>query len=135
MSAVKGRGNKTTELTLCDALAKAGISGFNLQEKLIGNPDLYFPLYKLAIFLDGCFWHGCPTCGHIPKTNNEYWKTKIRRNKERDVEKSQQLKGQGYIVLRFWEHELLENVDECVNIIKNVIEDSLYNLVNQYEVE
>lgn len=125
MQAVKGKGNKTTELKFCFALEQSGVSDWKLHEKLIGNPDVYFPSYKIAVFLDGCFWHGCPKCGHIPKTNNTYWKAKIERNKERDSSKTNALKEQGYLVVRFWEHEILENVDECVERVKDVIEDRL----------
>lgn len=132
MRAVKGKGNKSTELKLCTSLVQEGISGWNLHEKLIGKPDIYFPMYNLAVFLDGCFWHGCPVCGHIPKTNNEYWKAKIKRNIDRDIEKSQILKDQGYLVIRFWEHELLNNLEGCIEIIKNTLEDSLYNLIYKY---
>lgn len=125
MKAVKGKGNKTTELKFCLALSRAGISGWKLHEKLIGNPDIFFPRYKLVIFLDGCFWHGCPDCGHVPKTNNAYWKTKIERNIERDIKKTLVLIDEGFIVLRFWEHELINDIDHCVFLLKEQIEESL----------
>src|SRR6185312_8131441 len=79
MKAVKWRGNKTTEVKFRLALVRAKLKGWHLHKKgVIGNPDVHFSANKLSIFLDGCFWHGCPRCGHIPKTNNGYWATKIR---------------------------------------------------------
>ncbi len=131
MKAIKGKGNKTTELKFCVALENEGLFGWRIQEKLIGNPDIYFPSYKIAIFLDGCFWHGCPRCGHIPKTNSLYWQAKIENNKIRDSKKTLALKEQGYFVIRFWEHALHENLENCIKIVKDVIEDRLSNLIYQ----
>ena len=82
MSAIKSKGNKTTEITFRMALVRASIRGWKLHPKgLPGNPDFIFPARKTVVFLDGCFWHGCPKCGHIPKTNIGYWRTKIQMNK------------------------------------------------------
>lgn len=131
MSAVKGKSNKSTELKFCSALQRSVIHGWRLHEKLIGNPDIYFPDYEIAVFLDGCFWHGCPKCGHIPKTNFSYWEAKILKNKERDNEKTFLLKKEGYQVIRFWEHELKEDIERCVDTIKDAIEDRLL-IISQY---
>ena len=131
MGAVKGQGNKTTELKFCQALKRVKLSGWKTHEKLVGSPDISFPYYKIAIFLDGCFWHGCPKCGHIPRTNSAYWKAKIERNKERDIQKAEALKEQGYLVLRFWEHDLAENLEECLAIVHDAIESRLILLVEE----
>ena len=118
MGRIKGKGNKTTELKLKMALVRRGISGYRLHPKEIdGKPDLYFYEKKLAVFLDGCFWHGCPKCGHIPKTNNEFWKAKILRNKERDRKNRKKLNRKGIKVLRLWEHQINNDVEHCVNAI------------------
>jgi DNA mismatch endonuclease (patch repair protein) len=69
---------------------------------------------KIAVFLDGCFWHGCETCGHIPKKNSDFWLTKITRNKERDVLNSFSLEEAGITVVRFWEHEINKSLSSCV---------------------
>src|SRR3712207_4254253 len=78
MGAVKGRGNRSTEVRLRLALVRSKIKGWKVHPKgLVGKPDFYFPTNKLVIFVDGCFWHGCLECGHIPKSNKPFWETKI----------------------------------------------------------
>ena len=106
MAAVKGKNNSTTERILRMALVRSGISGWITHASLPGKPDIYFPKQKIAIFLDGCFWHGCSTCGHIPKTNTLFWATKIERNRQRDQKNTRLLRGQGVSVIRAWEHSL-----------------------------
>lgn len=68
-------------------------------------PDLVFPKAKVAVFVDGCFWHGCPAHGVQPQTNSTYWAAKISRNKERDVNVDRNLTVLGWQVVRIWEHE------------------------------
>ena len=83
MAAVRGRGNKTTERGLRLGLVRGGVRGWKLRPKgLRGNPDFLFPEARVAIFVDGCFWHGCPDCGHVPRTNRAFWAAKIERNRE-----------------------------------------------------
>ncbi len=107
MAAIKSKNNRSTELTLRMALIRKKINGFRLHAKdLPGNPDFIFIKEKIAIFVDGCYWHGCPKCGHIPKTRSAFWNAKIKRNKERDKQKNKELKGIGVRPLRIWEHEL-----------------------------
>jgi len=76
--------------------------------------DIVFTRAKLAIFIDGCFWHGCPTHGSIPTRNRDYWEPKLRRNQERDAETTEALARRGWTVLRFWEHEEPEYVVELI---------------------
>jgi DNA mismatch endonuclease (patch repair protein) len=119
MSAVRGIGNRTTELRLRSAMVRAGLSGWQIHPKNIyGNPDFFFPQDNLAVFVDGCFWHGCRRCGHIPNTNRSFWSAKIKRNRQRDARTRMKLEASGYLVLRFWEHELRENLDKCLTRIK-----------------
>jgi DNA mismatch endonuclease (patch repair protein) len=66
--------------------------------------DLVFPRDRLAVFLDGCYWHGCPTCELTPKTNAEWWKRKFTRNRERDVDTDTRLTEIDWEVVRIWEH-------------------------------
>lgn len=107
MAAVRGKNNKTTELKLRMGLVRNSISGWTLHpSEILGKPDFYFPKKKVAVFIDGCFWHGCPYCGHIPKTRSAFWQAKIKRNKTRDQGTKRQLEASGAIVLRFWEHQL-----------------------------
>ena len=94
------------------------------QPKMPRNPDFGSKKYRVAVFIDGCFWHGCPRCYREPKTNKKFWKKKIGRNKERDVEYTRDLKKMGYKVLRFWEHQLINDENRVVSRINKVIEDA-----------
>lgn len=78
--------------------------------------DIAFPTKKLAIFIDGCFWHGCPIHSHIPKSNVSYWLPKLNKNIERDKTTSKRLEADGWRVIRFWEHEF----GDVSKIAKNV---------------
>lgn len=116
MSAVHGKGNKSTELRLQMALVRAGVTGWIVRPKgLDGNPDFYFPENKLYVFVDGCFWHGCPKCGHIPYKNRAFWKAKIERNSERDKRITRTIRAKGNKVIRLWEHQLKDDLEGCVN--------------------
>ncbi|MFP2925146.1 very short patch repair endonuclease [Pyxidicoccus sp. 3LG] len=107
MSAIKGRGNRTTELRARAILARAGLRGWSTNVKLLrGKPDFFFPEHQVAIFVDGCYWHGCRRCGHIPKTNSIFWSAKLARNRQRDRTVTRALRRAGIRVLRVWEHEL-----------------------------
>ena len=121
MSAIKSKHNKTTEQRLRMVLVANRIKGWKLHQKeLPGKPDFYFPRQKLAIFVDGCYWHGCPKCGHIPKTRTKFWKAKIERNKNRDRKVSRDLRKQSVTVLRFWEHQLAseKGIKKILSLIK-----------------
>ena len=105
-----------------EALSNAELYGWKLNSREIqGCPDFFFPKERLAIFLDGCFWHGCPKCGHIPKKNNAFWNAKINRNKERDVRTTAILRRKGISVLRFWEHDIRAKLDLCIEIVRKRI--------------
>jgi DNA mismatch endonuclease (patch repair protein) len=75
--------------------------------------DIAFPRKKVAVFVDGCFWHGCPIHLRLPKSHEAYWHPKLKRNIERDQETTKRLKSDGWKILRFWEHEL-EDIDKVV---------------------
>ncbi|MFE0204929.1 very short patch repair endonuclease [Streptomyces sp. NPDC058985] len=77
--------------------------------------EIVFPRAKVAIFLDGCFWHGCPQHATQPKSNTEGWRAKLDKNMARDVETTRRLQDQGWTVLRFWEHETPESVANRVS--------------------
>jgi DNA mismatch endonuclease (patch repair protein) len=115
MKAIKGNGNKSTETRLRFALVRAGISGWILNPKnIFGTPDFYFPQPQLAVFVDGCFWHGCRVCGHIPKANRPYWAEKIKRNRTRDRHVNATLTANGIRVIRAWEHEIAAELESLV---------------------
>jgi DNA mismatch endonuclease (patch repair protein) len=107
MSSIRGKYNISTEMILRDALRKRKISGWVRHPKnIFGSPDFYFKRPKVAIFLDGCFWHGCERCGHIPKTRTAFWKEKFIRNKQRSQLVSRELRKHGIRSFRYWEHQL-----------------------------
>jgi len=103
MSAVKGRGNLSTELRMVALLRAAGITGWRRGVSLPGKPDFVFRAQKVAVFVDGCFWHGCPRHGRIPKTRVAFWSTKLTLNSARDSKVSRELRATGWTVLRVWE--------------------------------
>ncbi len=107
MAKVRGRGNKSTEIALARLFRRAKISGWRRHLRLVGIPDFAFPLLRLAVFVDGCFWHGCPHCRrNAPSTNRSFWHEKIAANRGRDREVRRLLHRSGWTVLRIWEHEL-----------------------------
>jgi len=87
------------------AMAKIGLRGWRMHDKE-STADFCFPKERIAIFLDGCFWHGCPVHYRPPKSNKKFWTSKVKRNMRRDREITEKLESQGWIVLRIWEHEL-----------------------------
>ena len=107
MAKVRSTGNRSTELEAISALRRHGISGWVAQTPdILGKPDIYFPHLRLCVFLDGCFWHGCPRCGRIPKTRVDFWTAKIEANKRRDRFVTRALRQSDYSVMRVWEHSL-----------------------------
>lgn len=106
MSRVRGRGNKSTEQKLVTLLKKAGITGWRRHLKLPGTPDFAFPKIRLAIFVDGCFWHGCHRCYKRPVTNQSFWDQKLRDNRSRDRRVTRDLRSRGWRGIRIWSHFL-----------------------------
>jgi DNA mismatch endonuclease (patch repair protein) len=123
MRAIRDRKNKSTELRFRALLVRAGVRGWKLRPAgLPGKPDVLFPERRLLVFLDGCYWHGCPRCGHIPSLNRPYWSAKIERNKARDRRNLRRLKRSGYLVLRLWEHELREDPARCLRRVRDLLQ-------------
>ncbi|MEW6302045.1 MAG: very short patch repair endonuclease [Verrucomicrobiota bacterium] len=106
MAAVRSRGNKATEIRFVRILRGQKIAGWRRGSRLCGKPDFVFLRSKLAVFVDGCFWHGCKRHLRVPATNREYWLRKIQRNVTRDKATVRVLRKAGWNVLRIWEHEL-----------------------------
>ncbi|WP_456763053.1 very short patch repair endonuclease [Bradyrhizobium sp. USDA 4011] len=106
MSRVRGSGNKATELRLIAIFRANRIRGWRRRSRIFGKPDFVFPKEKIAVFVDGCFWHGCPRHGSMPQTNQDFWQQKLKRNRQRDLLVNKTLKKQGWTLLRFWQHEL-----------------------------
>ena len=107
MAKVRATGNRSTEAAVASKLRAAKITGWRRHPKNVpGRPDFYFPEAKIVLFVDGCFWHACPSCGRIPKTRADFWQEKIDTNRRRDQRTRRHLRAIGYRVFRIWEHEV-----------------------------
>lgn len=117
MSMIRGR-NTQPELRLRKFLFSKGVRGYRLSG-LPGKPDIIFPKYKTAIFIDGCFWHKCHEHFKEPATRKKFWVKKIDGNVKRDNEINKILITEGWTVLRFWEHEIEKDINECYLMVLN----------------
>lgn len=108
MAAIVSTGNRATELRLINILRANHITGWRRHQTLAGRPDFAFPRQRLAVFVDGCFWHGCRWHCRMPKSRQRYWEPKIARNKARDKAIKCILHSAGWSVYRIWEHSLNE---------------------------
>ena len=117
MASIKGKGTKP-EVLLWDELDHRI---FNRYPRVQGNPDIGSTSRKIAIFVDGCFWHGCPICYKPPTTRTEYWSNKLKRNVANDERINNSLRISGFKVLRFWEHEVLKDARACAQKINEVL--------------
>jgi DNA mismatch endonuclease (patch repair protein) len=124
MASIRARGNKTTEIAFMKLLRKHHVSGWRrhlplaLPKSAGGKqsrskfrssvtPDFVFPCARVAVFIDGCFWHGCPRHGVTPAANGSFWQAKLAANRARDRRVNRELRRQKWTVLRIWEHQLL----------------------------
>ena len=123
MSRNKARNTKP-ELNLRRSLYADGVRGYRLNwKKAPGTPDIAFPGKKIAIFINGCYWHRCPHCElPLPKTNTKFWEEKFDKNIKRDIKKEKELLDLGWIVLVFWECKIKTNMKDCTNKIKAILE-------------
>lgn len=106
MRKVRSKNNKSTELKLIKLFNEHGIKGWRRNYKVKGHPDFVFLKEKVAIFVDGCFWHGHDCRNTRPKDNAKYWQKKRERNIKHDKEVTQLFENRGWNVLRIWECEL-----------------------------
>ena len=120
MSMIKSKNTKP-EIKLRKYLWSNGLRGYRIHPKLKGKPDIVYTKHKLVIFIDGCFWHKCPKCFKLPKSNVAFWQNKINENVIRDKKTKIVLKKEGWIVLRFWEHEVEKDVEKVYTRIKSAI--------------
>jgi DNA mismatch endonuclease Vsr len=122
MRAIKSNANATTELRFRAYLIRNRFTGWKVgTNHILGHPDFFFHVEQIAVFVDGCFWHGCPLCGHIPKTNRPYWRKKLARNKQRDAQIKRALRAAGMRVLRLWECQLRDNPKSCLRRLSILI--------------
>lgn len=106
MATVRSKGNRTTEQAFGRLLWSAGLRGYRKHWHVAGKPDFAWPGRKVAVFVDGCFWHGC-TCKYLPRTRTGFWRDKIAANQRRDRRVSRQLRRDGWKVLRIKECAVL----------------------------
>ena len=106
MAAIRSTGNRDTELRLVTILRAHRITGWRRHQPLLGKPDFVFRRERVAVFVDGCFWHGCPKHGRKPASNKTYWHEKLARNRARDLKVCRELRRNHWRVLRLWEHDL-----------------------------
>jgi DNA mismatch endonuclease (patch repair protein) len=127
MAATHGRDNPR-ELALRSTLHRRGLR-FRLHRGLLTGlrrtVDIVFPRARTAVFLDGCFWHGCPTHRSWPKNNADWWRQKIEGNIARDRDTDRRLREQGWTVLRIWEHEPIET---AADRIEQIVRPALYQI-------
>lgn len=120
MSQIKSINTKP-EIKFRKVLWKTGVRGYRVKTKIYGKPDIYFPKKKLAIFIDGCFWHKCKVCYKEPKSNQKFWINKIEANINRDSKVNSILKTQNIYVVRIWEHLIREDVSYSVSKISKIL--------------
>ncbi len=118
MAAVRSKGNLSTEIALGKLLWAAGLRGYRKHWPVAGTPDFAWPRRKVAVFVDGCFWHGCP-CKTIPTTNSAFWRNKIRKNQERDRRVDRRLRREGWAAVRV--RECAVGCAETLSRIKRIL--------------
>ena len=117
MSSIRSKDTRP-ELLLWEQVDHRGLRRY---PKIHGNPDIGNKSRKIAVFVDGCFWHGCPICYKPPTTRTEYWSNKLKRNIANDERINNTLRTSGFKVLRFWEHEVLKDARACAQKINEVL--------------
>ena len=127
MRQVKSKKNKSTELRLIEIFTQNGITGWRRNYPVKGHPDFVFPKEKIAVFVDGCFWHGHDCRNTRPADHQEYWQKKRERNMKHDREVTAMFEARGWTVLRIWECELKKkNLDCTVEKINRILSVERY---------
>jgi DNA mismatch endonuclease (patch repair protein) len=123
MAAIRARDTRP-ELALRSALRAVGATGYRLHSKMLpGRPDVAFTRWKVAVFVDGVFWHGHPAHWNPEKASSDYWRQKIARNIERDREANARLIDMGWRVVRVWDSDVRDDLDGCVQQVVNALRD------------
>ena len=120
MSRIRGKGNEKTEARLARLMRAEAIRGWRWHLPIAGRPDFSFQNQKVAVFVDGCFWHGCPKCFQLPKQNRAFWKAKIEGNRKRDRLVNGRLRSIGWKVIRIRECQL-RKADNVLVKVKNAL--------------
>lgn len=122
MSRIRGRGNRDTELLLARLMRQNHITGWRRHQAIPGKPDFVFRPARLAVFVDGCFWHGCPRHCQMPAANREFWQEKLASNVARDRSVTRLLRHKGWQVVRIWECQLARNPRACISRIRKALD-------------
>jgi DNA mismatch endonuclease (patch repair protein) len=116
--------NTSPETLLRRALHKSG-SRYRVHARpetdLRCRADIVFRSARVCVFVDGCFWHGCPLHFLLPKTHSAWWEEKIQDNRARDERQQEKLRGKGWVVIRFWEHEVRTSLRRCVRVVQQAV--------------
>jgi len=124
MSAIRGKGDKDTELRMIRIFREHGITGWRRNVALFGKPDFVFRKERLAVFIDGCFWHNCPKHCRMPAGNREFWEAKLGKNRVRDRLVNRTLRAKGWRVMRIWEHDLAKKRESAtVRMVRCRLQD------------
>jgi DNA mismatch endonuclease, patch repair protein len=120
MSAIRSTGTKLEKIVM-EEMEERGLEFARNVRKLFGSPDLAFEDDRIVIFIDSCFWHGCPLHYKRPKSNQEYWDEKYRRNRARDEKVNQHYEDLGWGLMRVWEHEIKEDFEKAMDEMEEFI--------------
>jgi DNA mismatch endonuclease (patch repair protein) len=120
MQNIRSTGTKP-ECIIMHELRKRKIYFASHADTITGKPDIVFRRRKVAVFIDSDFWHGHPNRCIMPQTNIEYWRKKIARNRKRDRDVNRILRKDGWVVIRLWEYDVKNRLDNCISIILNAI--------------
>ncbi|HRZ54434.1 MAG TPA: very short patch repair endonuclease [Candidatus Paceibacterota bacterium] len=133
MSRIRSKGNRATEQRLRTLMRSRGIVGWRRNQTVFGSPDFVFRASRLAVFVDGCFWHGCPIHCSTPVSNRAFWRRKLSANRTRDLHVNRALRKKGWRVLRIWQHDLAKRPDWCVSrIMRALAEQSRLRLIEAH---
>lgn len=122
MSKVRSSGNMTTEIAMARVMRFHGISGWRRHVRLLSfRPDFVFRRERVVVFVDGCFWHACPEHGSRPKSNADFWNSKLDGNVARDRRADRELSDSGWKVVRFWEHSVRRNPSFCAEELEIIL--------------
>ena len=124
MSRIRGK-NTGPEVKLRKLLFAQGVRGYRIHSDLPGKPDIVFPKKKIAVFIDGCFWHKCPVDFQEPEVRKEFWMKKINSNVERDKRVNKELRNAGWKVIRIWEHQVRKRPQDVVRKIARILEKAV----------
>ena len=136
MRSNKGRGTKP-ELLVREILRDLGYPGYRLNwKKAPGHPDIAYPGRRIAIFVNGCFWHHCPRCDlPMPKSHQDYWIPKIERNVQRDAEKTRKLEESGWTVETIWECELKKEPEAVIGRLELLLTKARSNRLDYFGLQ